>query len=234
LTAGATPFAPGLPPDVITGGQPFRRRFFGCIGSFLCYHCVMWVGRGYTVFDTTVGRCGIAWGEAGIASVHLPEIREIETRRRMLRQYPQARELRPPPEVEIAIDSIVAVLRGQPCDFADVVLDMRDVTPFNRRVYEVVRAIPRGETTTFAEIAKRLGASGAFQAVERAMARNPFTIIVPCHRVLPAAGETGGICANGGVITKRRLLALEGALAGGGPTLFDVLLSSVAPQRTAG
>jgi methylated-DNA-[protein]-cysteine S-methyltransferase len=194
----------------------------------------MWVGRGYTVFDTTVGRCGIAWGEAGIASVHLPEVREIETRRRMLRQYPQARELRPPPEVEIAIDGIGALLRGQPCDFADVILDMRDVTPFNRRVYECARAIPRGETTTFAEVAKRLGNSGAFPAVERALARNPFTIIVPCHRVLPAAGETGGICANGGVITKRRLLSLEGALAGGGPTLFDVLLSSVAPHRTAG
>jgi methylated-DNA-[protein]-cysteine S-methyltransferase len=194
----------------------------------------MWVGRGYTVFDTTVGRCGIAWGQVGIVGVHLPEAREIETRRSVLRQHPQARELLPPPEVEIAIDGIAALLRGQPCDFVDVILDMHDVTPFNRRVYEVVRAIPRGETTTFAEVAKRLGASGAFHAVERAMARNPFTIIVPCHRVLPAAGEMGGICANGGVITKRRLLSLEGALAGGGPTLFDVLLSSVAPRRTAG
>jgi methylated-DNA-[protein]-cysteine S-methyltransferase len=63
--------------------------------------------------------------------------------------------------------------------------------------------------------------------------RNPFTIIIPCHRVLPAAGETNGICANGGVITKRRLLSLEGALASSGPTLFDVLLA-VAPPRSAG
>jgi methylated-DNA-[protein]-cysteine S-methyltransferase len=211
-----------------------RAGFSGCIGSFLCYYYVMLAGRGYTVFDTTVGRCGIAWGHAGIVGVHLPEAREIETRRRMLRQYSDARELRPPPEVGIAIDGIVALLRGQSCDLSEIALDMHDVTPFNRRVYESARAIPRGETTTFAEVAKRLGASGASHAVGRAVARNPFTIIVPCHRVLPAIGETGGICANGGVITKRRLLSLEGALAGGGPTLFDVLLSSVAPPRTAG
>jgi methylated-DNA-[protein]-cysteine S-methyltransferase len=193
----------------------------------------MVAGRGYTVFDTTVGRCGIAWSHVGIVGVHLPEGREIETRRRMLRQYPEARELRPPPEVEIAIDGIVALLRGQACDFSDVGLDLHGVTPFNRRVYECARAIPRGETMTFADVAKRLGASGASHAVGQAIMRNPFTIVVPCHRVLPATGETDGICANGGVISKRRLLSLEGALASSGPTLFDVLLS-VAPPRSSG
>jgi methylated-DNA-[protein]-cysteine S-methyltransferase len=193
----------------------------------------MLAGHGYTIFDTTVGRCGIAWGHTGILGVHLAEAREIETRRRMLRQYPDAKELRPPPEVEIAIEGIIGLLRGHACDFSDVSLDMRGVTPFNRRVYEFVRAIPRGETRTFAEVAKRLGASGASHAVGQAIARNPFAILVPCHRVLPAAGQTDGICANGGVISKRRLLSLEGALAGSGPTLFDVLLS-VAPPRSTG
>jgi methylated-DNA-[protein]-cysteine S-methyltransferase len=193
----------------------------------------MLAGRGYTIFDTTIGRCGIAWGQAGILSVRLPEAREMETRRRLLRQHPEARELRPPPGVEISIDGIVALLRGQPADFSDVTLDMQGVTPFNGRVYALARTIPRGETVTYGEVAKRLGASGASHAVGQAIGRNPFTIIIPCHRVLAATGETNAICANGGVITKRRLLSLEGALAGSGPTLFDVLLS-VAPQRPAG
>jgi methylated-DNA-[protein]-cysteine S-methyltransferase len=192
-------------------------------------------GRGYCVFDTTVGRCGIAWGHAGIVGVHLPETREIETRRRMLRQYPDARELRPSPEVESAIEGIAGLLRGQEADFADIPLDMHGVSPFNRRVYAFTRSIPRGETLTFAEVAKRLGASGAVHAVGQAITRNPFTILVPCHRVLAAAGEADGFCANGGVVSKRRLLSLEGALTAKGPTLFDVLLSaSVAPQRPAG
>ena len=154
----------------------------------------------------------------------------METRRRLLRQHPHARELRPPPGVEIAIDAIVALLRGQPADFSDVILDMQAVTPFNGRVYALARTIPRGEIMTYAEVAKRLGASGASHAVGQAIGRNPFTLIIPCHRVLAATGETSAICANGGVITKRRLLSLEGALASSGPTLFDVLLSA-APQR---
>jgi methylated-DNA-[protein]-cysteine S-methyltransferase len=188
------------------------------------------MGRGYTIFDTSVGRCGIAWADSGIVGVQLPESREIETRRRMLRQFPEARELRPPTDVQAAIAGIVSLLRGQPADFSDIALDMTGVSPFNRRVYEFVRAIPRGESRTFAEVAARLGASGASHAVGQAIARNPFTIIVPCHRVSAAPGQADGFCANGGVVTKRRLLSLEGALAKSGPTLFDVLLS-VAPPR---
>ena len=187
-------------------------------------------GRGYSIFDTSIGRCGIAWGDYGVVGVQLPESRELATRGRMLRQYPDARELAPPLNVEIAIEAMVALLRGQPSDFSDVTLDMHGMPPFNRRVYEFARSIPRGETLTYAEFAKRLGASGAAHAVGQAIGRNPFTLIVPCHRVLAGAGEADGACMNGGVISKRRLLSLEGALARSGPTLFDVLLS-VAPPR---
>ena len=184
------------------------------------------MGRGYTIFDSAIGRCGIAWGDSGIVGVQLPEAREIETRRRMLRQFPDAREQQPLRDIETAINGIKAQLRGQPADFSDVALDVRHVAPFNRRVYEFARAIPRGESRTFAEVAARLGASGASHAVGQAIGRNPFTIIVPCHRVLAAAGEADAYCANGGAVTKRRLLSLEGALAKSGPTLFDVLLSA--------
>jgi len=187
-------------------------------------------GRGYTIFDSTIGRCGIAWGTSGIVAVQLPEAREIETRRRMLRQYPDARELRPSLNAEIAIEGIAALLRSQPSDFSDVTLDMRGMPPFNRRVCEVARTIPRGETVTLAEFARQLGASGATHAVGQAIGRNPFAILVPCHRVLAVEGEADGFSMNGGVISKRRLLSLEGALTRSGPTLFDALLS-VAPPR---
>jgi methylated-DNA-[protein]-cysteine S-methyltransferase len=189
------------------------------------------MGRGYTIFDTTLGRCGITWSDSGIVGVQLPESREIETRRRTLRQYPDARERQPPRDVEAAINSIASLLRGHATDFSDIVLDMSGVPPFNRRVYEFARTIPRGESRTFAEVAARLGASGASHAVAQAIGRNPLTIIVPCHRVLAAAGEADGFCANGGVVTKRRLLSLEGALSKSGPTLFDALLSVAPPPR---
>jgi len=187
-------------------------------------------GRGYTIFDTGIGRCGIAWGDLGIIGVQLPEAREIETRGRMLRQYPDARELRPPPNVQTAIEGISALLRGRACDLSDVALDMTGIHVFNQRVYELTREIPRGETRTYGEMASRLGASGASHSVAQAIGRNPFMIIVPCHRVLEAGGYADKISPNGGVISKRRLLSIEGAVSSSSRTLFDVLLP-VAPPR---
>jgi methylated-DNA-[protein]-cysteine S-methyltransferase len=113
-------------------------------------------GRGYCTFDSTVGRYGIAWGGSGILGVQLPEAREIETRRRMLRQYPDARDLAPPPMVEIAIDGIAALLRGKPCDFSDVVLDMNGTPPFNRRVYEYHPARPNHHLRRTRKTARRV------------------------------------------------------------------------------
>ena len=188
------------------------------------------MGRGYTIFDTAIGRCGIAWGDCGIVGVQLPEAREIETRRRLFRLYPDARELAPPLNVETAIDGIAALLRGEAADLSDVRLDMDGIQAFNARVYALTRTIPRGETRTYGEIAASLRASGALHSVAQAIARNPFVIIVPCHRVLEAGGYADRMSPNGGSISRRRLLSIEGAGSPSSKTLFDVLLP-VAPPR---
>jgi methylated-DNA-[protein]-cysteine S-methyltransferase len=190
-------------------------------------------GRGYTIFDTGIGRCGIAWSHIGVAGVQLPEAREIETRKRLFQLYPDARDMRPPVTVEIAIEGIVALLRGEPSDLSDTALDMTGIHAFNARVYEITRSIPRGETRTYAEIATVMRASGAVHSVAQAIARNPFMIIVPCHRVLEAGGYADKISPNGGAISKRRLLSIEGAHPISSKTLFDVLLP-VAPPRPQG
>jgi methylated-DNA-[protein]-cysteine S-methyltransferase len=187
-------------------------------------------GRGFTVFDTGIGRCGIAWSDSGVVGVQLPEAREIETRRRLFQLYPQAREMRPPVNVEIAIEGIVALLRGQAGDFSDVTLDFEGIPAFNRRVYEFARSIPRGESRTYGEVAAGLRASGAAHSVAQAISKNPFMLIVPCHRVLEAGSYADKISAHGGSISKRRLLSIEGAISPLSRTLFDVLLP-VAPQR---
>jgi methylated-DNA-[protein]-cysteine S-methyltransferase len=188
-------------------------------------------GRGYTMFDTGIGRCGIAWGDLGIIGVQLPEAREIETRRRLFHLYPDARELRPPLNVEMAIEGIVALLRGETSDLSDVTLDMTGIQAFSQRVYAFTRKIPRGETRTYGELAASIRLSGAVDSVARAIARNPFVIIVPCHRVLESGSYADKISPNGGAISKRRLLSIEGARgATSSKTLFDVLLP-VAPPR---
>jgi methylated-DNA-[protein]-cysteine S-methyltransferase len=175
---------------------------------------------GFALFDTAIGRCGIAWGERGVAGVQLPEAGEAETRARMLHRFPAAGEAAPPPEVHRAIERIVALLRGEAGDLAGVALDMDHVPEFHRRVYEAARAIPPGQTLSYGDIARQVGAPGAARAVGQALGRNPFPIVVPCHRVLAAGGKIGGFSAQGGIATKRRMLAIEGARLDGGGELF--------------
>ncbi len=99
---------------------------------------------------------------------------------------------------------------------------MDGVPEFHRRVYEAARAIPPGNTLSYGDIAKRAGVPGAARAVGQALGRNPFPIVVPCHRVLAAGGKIGGFSAQGGVETKRRMLEIEGApLNGATPAVDD-------------
>jgi methylated-DNA-[protein]-cysteine S-methyltransferase len=175
----------------------------------------------FTLFDTAIGRCGIAWGDHGIAAVQLPEASELKTRARLLKRCPGAREAPPPADVQCVLDGIVALLRGEASDLSAVALDLDGVEPFARRVYEIARTIGPGATLTYGEIATRLGERGLARDVGQALGQNPFPLIVPCHRVLAAGGKVGGFSANGGVATKLRLLSIEGARLTDAPTLFD-------------
>jgi methylated-DNA-[protein]-cysteine S-methyltransferase len=180
--------------------------------------------RGFALFETAIGRCGIAWGKRGVVGVQLPEAREPATRARVHERFPGAREAPPPPDVQRAVDGIAGLLRGEASDLSAVALDMEDVPPFHRRVYEVARTIAPGKTLSYGEVAARLGAPGSARAVGQALGRNPFAIVVPCHRVLAAGGKVGGFSANGGITTKLRLLAIEGgpaAVDGDGALGFD-------------
>jgi methylated-DNA-[protein]-cysteine S-methyltransferase len=176
--------------------------------------------KGFTLFDTTIGPCGIGWGRRGITGVELPETAESQTRERLRRRFQHLPETAPPPDVQYVLHAIAALLYGKTSDLSKIELDMTGVPPFNRRVYEIARTIPSGTTLTYDEIAARLGETTAARAVGQALGRNPFAIIVPCHRVLAAGGKLGGFSAHDGTKLKRRLLAIEGALIDA-PTLFD-------------
>ncbi|MFI6301960.1 methylated-DNA--[protein]-cysteine S-methyltransferase [Amycolatopsis thailandensis] len=175
--------------------------------------------QGYAVFGTAIGDCGIAWNERGVIAVQLPEGSEEKTRARLTARLPEVTESAPPVEVQRAIDGIVSLMDGKRTDLTEVGLDYEGVPDFHHRVYEFIRTIPPGKTLTYGDIANILGMPGGAQAVGQAMGRNPFPIIVPCHRVLAAGGKDGGFSARGGVATKRRMLVIEGALADE-PTLF--------------
>src|SRR5260221_14074339 len=171
------------------------------------------MSSGFGLFETAIGPCGIAWGARGVIGVQLPESREPETRARVRERFPDAEEVPPPPEMERAMKGIVALLRGEASGLETIRLDMDGVPPFHRRVYELARTIPPGTTLSYGEIAERLGSPGSARAVGQALGRNPFAIVVPCHRVLAAGRRVGGFSANGGVATKLPPLGLEGGPA---------------------
>lgn len=187
---------------------------------------------GFVLFDTAIGRCGIVWSERGIVGVQFPEGSEQATRKRLLRRYPNACETIPPDAVRRTIEDIVALLHGERRDLAEAVLDWRAVPDFNRRVYDVARAIAPGATLSYGEVAARLGDRNLARDVAQALGQNPFPIIVPCHRVMAAGGRTGGFSAPGGVRTKLHLLSIERAQPGG-PALFADLPLAAPPRKRA-
>jgi methylated-DNA-[protein]-cysteine S-methyltransferase len=186
--------------------------------------------QSFAIFETAIGACGIVWTSRGVCGVQLPEGSEQATRARIERRHAGAAEALPPPEVQRAIDGIIALLAGERADLSAITIDDGDTPEFNGKVYAIARTIPPGRTTTYGEIAERLGDKTLARAVGQAMGENPTPIIMPCHRVVAAGGKVGGFSAAGGVVTKLRLLSIEGAEPRG-PTLFERLPLAVAPRR---
>ncbi len=165
-------------------------------------------------FETAIGRCGLTWNEAGLTGVYLPRDRELS------RGGPAAEADVPPPAVLAARDAIQALLAGQSADLSAIPLDRSLVEGLQADVLDEIRRLQPGETTTYGAIARALGRPHDARAVGGALGRNPWPIVVPCHRVLAADGSLHGFSAPGGIETKRRMLEIERAPGFDQPSLF--------------
>lgn len=175
----------------------------------------------YCLFETVLGWCAIAWRKRAdtnaVTLLRLPEATRELTEARIAQGSGARQPTLPPPEITEVIARVRKHLQGEVGDFRDIKLDLDGINPFVRRVYEAAREIPVGETRTYGELATVLDQPGAVRAVGQALARNPIALIIPCHRVVAAAGRPGGFSAYGGRATKARLLAIEGAALTGSP-----------------
>lgn len=167
----------------------------------------------FTVFETEIGWAGIAWADEGLIGAHLPERDAAVVRKSFARRFPGVVEAEPSPDLLGVIDAIKALMRGEKADLSGAPLDLARVPEFNAKVYEIARKIPAGETLTYGQIALKLGDKLLAQQVGAALGKNPWPIVVPCHRVTAANGKLGGFTARGGSDTKLRLLEIEGAAA---------------------
>jgi methylated-DNA-[protein]-cysteine S-methyltransferase len=109
-------------------------------------------------------------------------------------------------------ERFIAYFEGENVDFStDPTVSLDSLPPFDRKVLETCRKIAPGETTTYGDLAVRVGHPGAARAVGSALAHNPIPLIIPCHRVVRRDGSLGGFSAPGGLATKQRLLRHERA-----------------------
>jgi len=156
----------------------------------------------FSAFATPLGTVLVAATGKGVCAVKLgPDGVELE--RLLAEEFPAAELSREPlPEVR---SQVLGFIAGQ-ASLARVPLDIRG-TVFQRRVWEALRRIPRGETRTYAEIARAIGTPAAVRAVGSACGANPVALLVPCHRAVRADGGLGGYAW--GLATKKRLLDLE-------------------------
>lgn len=113
-----------------------------------------------------------------------------------------------PAWIQDAVRRLMAHLAGWPQDLSRIPLDLSGLTPFQRRVTEVLRATRPGQTLSYGDVALLCGHPGAARAVGQAVKANPILILVPCHRVVAAKGP-GGWSAFGTPERKARLLELE-------------------------
>ncbi len=157
----------------------------------------------HATFATPLGTCAIAWNDAGLTRFLLPDPE---------RRHGSNTEAEPPDWVRAVIARVQRHLAGEPQDFSDVRYDFTRVPEFVRAVLHVTLQVKAGTTATYGDIAQALGhLPGASRAVGAALGDNPWPLLIPCHRIVAASGKMTGFSGPGGVATKVKLLALEGA-----------------------
>ena len=161
-----------------------------------------------SVFPTEIGWFGLLGSSQGVTRMTFGHATPMEVRQALGVAH-AVEETDWSPKLRQRLERYAA---GRQVNFDDVeVIRPRPLTDFQQRVVDTVRAIPRGVTRTYGEVAALVGSPGAARAVGTVMANNPVPIIVPCHRVVGSAGGLGGFSAAGGVRTKQWLLDRESA-----------------------
>lgn len=174
----------------------------------------------FSLFPTPIGDCGIAWRNDVVVATYLPSKSSVQTAKHLAART-GASKGPPPGVIRDAIALMTALLEGEKTSLNGISCDFCNIKSFETKIYKTTRAIPAGETTTYGAIASQFGNKQLARKVGSALSRNPFPIIVPCHRVMGANQKLTGFSAYGGVETKLKMLMIEGVQFGNTPDLFD-------------
>jgi AraC family transcriptional regulator, regulatory protein of adaptative response / methylated-DNA-[protein]-cysteine methyltransferase len=158
----------------------------------------------YTIADSPLGRMLIAATDKGICAIQFAGS-EAELQQGLMREFPFAVRKRDDHAMAQWKASLGRLIGGREVS-SSLPLDIH-ATAFQRRVWQYLQKIPRGETRSYSEVARKIGMPKATRAVARACATNPVAVAIPCHRVVREDGDLGGY--RWGVERKEQLLAME-------------------------
>jgi len=162
----------------------------------------------YTIASSPLGRMLIAATDKGICAIQFADRfadNDQQLLQGLIREFPFAVRRRDDAAMSEWRENLARLIQGQETN-PSLPLDIR-ATAFQRRVWEALQRIPRGETRSYSAVAKKIGMPKATRAVARACATNPVAVAIPCHRVVRQDGELGGY--RWGIERKEQLLAME-------------------------
>ena len=164
----------------------------------------------YTLFHTSFGWCGIVFGIEGIKMIYLPEPQKEKLKKKLFSCFRNAEE--GAHRIKGIIGDISNYFKGENVHF-NYVLDLKSMTYFQKKLYRETMKISYGNTRCYNWLAEKVGISGGARAIGNALGKNPLPLLIPCHRVIRKNGMLGGFSSPGGIILKKKMLLMEGALA---------------------
>ena len=163
--------------------------------------------RAYRVFEVSLGWCGVCWNARGVCGFVLPLSSADATETAALRMCGEA--TRRDAERADLVKAVDNYFDGWRTAFDDYALDLSGGTPFQQRVWSIVRRIPYGTVRTYRWVGMEMGQPDAVRAIGNALGANPVPLLVPCHRVVASDGRLGGFSAEGGLKLKLNMLEME-------------------------
>lgn len=166
----------------------------------------------YSLFPTSIGWCALVTLQGRLLRLHAGH----PNRHQLANQIAATLQSRGKevPATGMVPDKIKRYLAGENLSFEGCGLDWSSLSPFQQRVLRAAMKIPYGAVETYGGLARKIGCPGGSRAVGNALSKNPFPLVIPCHRVIRGDGKPGGFSAGGGVALKHKLLQMEQVSAG--------------------
>ena len=161
----------------------------------------------YSLFSTSIGWCGVLTAQRGLLRVYAGYAKRTQLLEKIFDGA--GSRTKKVSATGRVIDTIKRYCSGENVSFAGCHMHWSPLTPFQQTVLKAALKIPYGSVETYGSLARKIGCPRGSRAVGNALAKNPFPLVIPCHRVIRGDGKPGGFSAVGGVVLKKKLLQME-------------------------